>query len=91
MRYAIIMACGSGTRLWPLSRKSRPKQLLQIFGEDSLLDLAVKRLENLVPSSNIYVLTNAAYAQSVRDALGQLPAFPFSMGSRSTAAMTTHT
>lgn len=73
MRYAVIMAGGSGTRLWPLSRKTKPKQLLRIFGTNSLLDLAVKRLENTVVPSNVYVLTNAAYAQAVRDSLPQLP------------------
>ncbi|NIA06111.1 MAG: NTP transferase domain-containing protein [Actinobacteria bacterium] len=74
MRYAIIMAGGSGTRLWPLSRKSRPKQLLRIFGQSSLLSLSVKRLQEVVEASNIYVLTNADYASAVRDELHELPA-----------------
>ncbi len=74
MRYAMIMAGGSGTRLWPLSRKSRPKQLLRIFGQNSLLSLAVKRLQDVVETENIYVLTNAGYASAVRDELRELPA-----------------
>ena len=74
MRYAMIMAGGSGTRLWPLSRKSRPKQLLRIFGKSCLLELAVKRLQELVPSENIYILTNAAYVEAVRKDLSELPA-----------------
>ena len=73
MRYAIIMAGGSGTRLWPLSRKSRPKQLLPIFGQSSLLGLAVERLRDLIPPANIYILTNAAYVDAVRDQLSELP------------------
>ena len=73
MHYAVIMAGGSGTRLWPLSRKSRPKQLLRIFGQSSLLGLAVERLCDLTPPANIYILTNAAYAQAVRDELSELP------------------
>jgi len=67
------MAGGSGTRLWPLSRKSRPKQLLHIFGQNSLLDLAVERLQDLISPANIYVLTNAAYVGAVRNELSALP------------------
>ena len=74
MRYAVIMAGGSGTRLWPLSRKSRPKQLLHILGEKSLLDLAVSRLRGLVEPENIYIVTNAQYAQAVREESPELPA-----------------
>ena len=73
MRYALIMAGGSGTRLWPLSRKSRPKQLLRIFGKSCLLELAVQRLQTVVDTKNIYVLTNAAYAEAVRNDLSDLP------------------
>ena len=57
-----------------MSRKSRPKQLLRIFGQNSLLSLAVKRLQDVVEAKNIYVLTNAAYVNAVRDELGELPA-----------------
>ena len=67
------MAGGSGTRLWPLSRKSRPKQLLHIFGQSSLLELAVKRLNQLIPPANIYVITNASYVQAVQDQLTEIP------------------
>ena len=74
MRYAVIMAGGSGTRLWPLSRKSRPKQLLHLFGQKSLLDLAVSRLRGLVEPENIYIVTNAQYAQAVREESPELPA-----------------
>jgi mannose-1-phosphate guanylyltransferase / mannose-6-phosphate isomerase len=57
-RYAIILAGGSGTRLWPLSRLSRPKQLLKLGGEFSLLQNTVKRLRKLIPDENIYIITN---------------------------------
>jgi len=74
MRYAVIMAGGSGTRLWPLSRKSRPKQLLRILGNKSQLELAVERVRGLVEPENIYIITNAHYAQAVRDESPDLPA-----------------
>lgn len=74
MRYAVIMAGGSGTRLWPLSRKTRPKQLLRILGKKSQLELAVERVRGLIEPENIYIVTNAHYAQAVRDESPELPA-----------------
>ena len=56
-----------------MSRKSRPKQLLHIFGQGSLLDLAVKRLGKIVSPANIYIITNASYAQAIRDDLAEIP------------------
>ncbi len=60
--YAVIMAGGGGTRLWPLSRQNRPKQLLQFNGEESLFQMAVNRLRGLFPPENIYVVTVAEQA-----------------------------
>jgi len=73
MRYAVIMAGGAGKRLWPLSRKSRPKQLLALLGGKSLLELAIERLDGVFDSKNIVVITNAEYADQVAKALPQLP------------------
>ena len=55
-QYAIIMAGGSGTRLWPLSRKSKPKQFLDILGQGSLLEQSITRLTGLFPRENILVV-----------------------------------
>jgi len=71
--YAVIMAGGGGTRLWPLSRQDRPKQLLKLLGERTLFQIAVDRLAPLFPPENILVVTSAAYASAMRQ---QRPALP---------------
>ena len=71
--YALVLAGGSGTRFWPLSRNARPKQLLQLFDEETLIEKAVNRLEGLVPPDRILVLTNEAQLEGVRAALPMLP------------------
>ena len=65
MRYVVIMAGGSGTRLWPLSRKGTPKQLLKLIGGRSLLRLAFERARRLVPDDRILVVTGAPYLDEV--------------------------
>jgi mannose-1-phosphate guanylyltransferase len=71
--YALILAGGSGTRFWPLSRDSRPKQLLDLFGDGTLLEKTILRLEGLVPFENILILTNAIQADAVRKVAYMLP------------------
>ena len=73
MRYAVIMAGGAGKRLWPLSRRGRPKQLLPLLGGKSLLQLAVERLDGLFDPENIWIITNAQYAERIVQAMPQLP------------------
>ncbi len=73
MRYAVINAGGSGTRLWPLSRGGRPKQLLSVGGGKSLLRLAYERLLGLVDPANIYVCAGEAHREAVLEHLTELP------------------
>jgi len=74
MRYAVIMAGGSGKRLWPMSRKSYPKQLLSLVGNKSLLELSVERLEGLFDPAGIYIITSEQHADSIRRKLALIPA-----------------
>ena len=79
MRHAVIMAGGSGTRLWPLSRAERPKQLLDVVaapdgGTHSLLAEAFLRLQAVLPTEQIWVCTAARYGDQVRAALPDLGA-----------------
>lgn len=72
--YALILAGGSGTRFWPLSRNERPKQLLDLFGTGTLLEQTIHRLEGLVPLENILILTNSLQVEAVRAVASMLPA-----------------
>ena len=71
--YAVIMAGGGGTRLWPLSRKEKPKQLLPLLGQETLFQSTVNRLENLFPAERILVVTVAEQARQMQV---QAPAIP---------------
>ena len=55
--YAAIMAGGGGTRLWPLSRRKKPKQSLPLLGDETLFQTAIKRLDPLIPIERILILT----------------------------------
>src|SRR6476469_1154888 len=71
--YALILAGGSGERFWPLSRRARPKQLLQLVSKQTLLEQAVARLEGLVPPERLLILTNVDQEAAVRELLSQVP------------------
>jgi mannose-1-phosphate guanylyltransferase len=74
MRYVLIMAGGSGKRLWPLSRQDMPKQLLKVLGGKSLLRIAYERLDGLVPPDRVLVCTGADYAAVVAEELPEVSA-----------------
>ncbi|MDR3402454.1 MAG: sugar phosphate nucleotidyltransferase [Chthoniobacter sp.] len=71
--YVLILAGGSGERFWPLSRKSKPKQLLSLFSEETLLEATLRRLDGLVPTEQVLILTNADQESSVRSLCPSLP------------------
>ena len=71
--YAVIMAGGSGTRFWPRSRKSRPKQLLPIGSPTPLLVRTSERVAPLAPPSHQFVITSARYVDDVRAMLPDVP------------------
>jgi mannose-1-phosphate guanylyltransferase len=64
--HAIILAGGRGTRFWPLSRETRPKQMLHIVGEDTLLRQTIKRLDGFHPLVNIWIVTVKSLAEDIR-------------------------
>ena len=71
--YAVIMAGGGGTRLWPVSRKDRPKQLLPLIGKETLLQSTVKRLGELFPVERIVIVTVREQLAEIQD---QIPGIP---------------
>src|SRR5690349_16155036 len=71
--YAVIMAGGGGTRLWPVSRKERPKQLLPLIGQETLVQSTVKRLENLFPPERILVVTVEDQAREMKLQAPEIP------------------
>jgi len=71
--YVVIMAGGGGTRLWPVSRRSHPKQIISLIEENSLFQSTVKRLEGLFPSERILVVTVAEQAAELRKQAPELP------------------
>ena len=73
MQYGVIMAGGAGTRLWPLSRGDRPKQLLPVVRGKSLLQLSYERLRGILPPERIFVCTSAAHGAKVLENIPELP------------------
>jgi Mannose-1-phosphate guanylyltransferase len=71
--YALILAGGSGERFWPLSRRARPKQLLRLVSDKTLLEETLGRLEGLVAPDRTLILTNTEQESAVRKLLGGFP------------------
>jgi mannose-1-phosphate guanylyltransferase len=72
-RYVVIVAGGSGTRLWPLSRQKLPKQMQKLMSDKSLIAETVDRLTGVVPVDHVFVSTTLNYRDAIRRLLPQLP------------------
>ena len=71
--FGVVMAGGSGTRFWPRSRKANPKQLLNLFGDKTLIQDTVHRMEGLIPGTNVYCITNSLQQSPISEQLSQVP------------------
>ncbi len=71
--YAVIMAGGVGSRFWPRSKEKTPKQLLKIFGENTMIQSTVERLSGIVKNENIFVITNKIQKPEIKKQLPQIP------------------
>lgn len=72
-RYVVIMAGGTGTRLWPLSRASKPKQFLQLVGDTSLLQSTVAHITKVVPKERVFIMADSAKTKLAQEQLADHP------------------
>lgn len=73
MLAALIMAGGKGTRFWPMSTEEKPKQFLNLIGENTMLQSTVNRLRELINLEHIFVCTSNSYVHLVHEQLPELP------------------
>lgn len=73
MLCALIMAGGKGTRFWPLSTEEKPKQFLNLIGEDTMIQMTVNRINPIIPIERIFVCTGEMYVDLVKEQLPELP------------------
>ncbi len=71
--YAVILAGGGGTRLWPKSRKEHPKHLLKLFGKESLLKITYDRIVRIIPKERILVVTVDDHVELIKEEIPNLP------------------
>jgi mannose-1-phosphate guanylyltransferase len=72
--WAVVLAGGIGSRFWPLSGPSRPKQLLRLLGDEPLIGGCIGRLHPLIPAERVLVVTSADIAPAIRAAIPSVPA-----------------
>lgn len=71
--YIVIMAGGKGTRLWPMSRNKKPKQLQKLIGKKTMIQDTFERAKKIVPIENIYISTNSIYEKEIKKQLPKIP------------------
>lgn len=71
--FALVLAGGTGTRLWPRSRRESPKQFLRLFSDRTMLQETCDRILPFVPADHVYVITNEGYVETVLQQLPDLP------------------
>ena len=73
MLCALIMAGGKGTRFWPLSTEEKPKQFLNLIGEETMIQMTVSRIKPIIPIERVFVCTGEMYVDLVKEQLPELP------------------
>ena len=73
MLCALIMAGGKGTRFWPLSTEEKPKQFLNLIGDNTMIQMTVNRIKPIIPIERIFVCTGEKYVHLVKEQLPELP------------------
>ena len=95
-RYAVVVAGGSGTRLWPLSRTNLPKQMQALMSDKSLITETVDRLRGVVAMENVYISTTTNYSEAIRELVPDVPSDniicePTARGTAAAFALFSHT